>query len=166
MASLRNIMNVDEDHFDSHPIRKDQEPGRSSQVHHTQPTSSTYTNPANLTITGQNTRRSPSSHHRNSSYATESSPTTSPPGHPASNTSNTDRRQSNTSTDSMDSRYGQSHGHGHSHTNSFTGAPMRPFMPSGGGETSVKLTPITGRVSRAKKGVPVHTCDMCRPPKV
>lgn len=71
MASLRNIMNVDEDHFDSHPIRKDQEPGRSSQVHHTQPTSSTYTNPANLTITGQNTRRSPSSHHRNSSYATE-----------------------------------------------------------------------------------------------
>lgn len=26
-------------------------------------------------------------------------------------------------------------------------------------------TPITGRVSRARKGVPVFTCDMCNPPK-
>ncbi|PNH41312.1 hypothetical protein VD0004_g5794 [Verticillium dahliae] len=34
-----------------------------------------------------------------------------------------------------------------------------------GAEASVKLTPITGRLSRAKKGVPVHTCDQCRPPK-
>ncbi|KAI1438467.1 hypothetical protein GGR50DRAFT_640079 [Xylaria sp. CBS 124048] len=35
------------------------------------------------------------------------------------------------------------------------------------GETSVpvKLTPITRRVSRAKKGVPVHVCDICKPSK-
>ena len=33
-------------------------------------------------------------------------------------------------------------------------------------EPPVKLTPITGRVSRAKKGVPVHVCDICKPPKV
>ncbi|KAI1750791.1 hypothetical protein F4782DRAFT_233654 [Xylaria castorea] len=40
-------------------------------------------------------------------------------------------------------------------------------MSSGPGESSipVKLTPITGRVSRAKKGVPVHICDVCKPPK-
>ncbi|KAH8820992.1 fungal-specific transcription factor domain-containing protein [Xylogone sp. PMI_703] len=29
----------------------------------------------------------------------------------------------------------------------------------------VKYTPVTGRVSKAKKGVPVHTCSLCRPPK-
>ena len=29
----------------------------------------------------------------------------------------------------------------------------------------VKYTPVTGRISRAKKGVPVHTCDICRPMK-
>ncbi|KAI0858157.1 hypothetical protein F4860DRAFT_505599 [Xylaria cubensis] len=29
----------------------------------------------------------------------------------------------------------------------------------------IKLTPITGRVSRAMKGVPVHVCDICKPPK-
>ncbi|KAI3316767.1 hypothetical protein HD806DRAFT_419274 [Xylariaceae sp. AK1471] len=33
------------------------------------------------------------------------------------------------------------------------------------GSVPVKLTPITGRVSRAKKGVPVHVCEICKPPK-
>lgn len=33
-------------------------------------------------------------------------------------------------------------------------------------DVPVKYTPITGRVSRAKKGVPVHTCEICRPVKV
>jgi hypothetical protein len=33
-------------------------------------------------------------------------------------------------------------------------------------EVPVKYTPVTGRISRAKKGVPVHTCDICRPVKV
>ncbi|KAF3058407.1 hypothetical protein GL218_05783 [Daldinia childiae] len=44
--------------------------------------------------------------------------------------------------------------------------PTRPMgnMP-GDGSMPVKLTPITGRVSRAKKGVPVHTCETCKPPK-
>ncbi|OTB07070.1 hypothetical protein M426DRAFT_93805 [Hypoxylon sp. CI-4A] len=44
--------------------------------------------------------------------------------------------------------------------------PTRPMGTSPGeGSVPVKLTPITGRVSRAKKGVPVHTCDICKPPK-
>lgn len=37
-------------------------------------------------------------------------------------------------------------------------SPAAPAAP--------KLTPVTGRVSRAKKGVPVHVCDQCQPPKV
>ncbi|KAH8685999.1 hypothetical protein BGZ60DRAFT_511139 [Tricladium varicosporioides] len=37
--------------------------------------------------------------------------------------------------------------------------------PDAGAEMPVKYTPVTGRISRAKKGVPVHTCDICRPAK-
>ena len=33
-------------------------------------------------------------------------------------------------------------------------------------EMPVKYTPVTGRISRAKKGIAVHTCDICRPVKV
>lgn len=33
-------------------------------------------------------------------------------------------------------------------------------------DVPVRYTPITGRVSRAKKGVPVHICEACNPPKV
>jgi hypothetical protein len=29
----------------------------------------------------------------------------------------------------------------------------------------IKYLPVEGRISRAKKGIPVHTCEMCRPVK-
>lgn len=46
------------------------------------------------------------------------------------------------------------------------GGSNPPNRPGGSpSDVPVKLTPITGRVSRAKKGVPVHVCDICRPPK-
>lgn len=32
-------------------------------------------------------------------------------------------------------------------------------------DVRVKYTPVTRRISKAKKGVPVHTCDGCDPPK-
>lgn len=35
-----------------------------------------------------------------------------------------------------------------------------------GVESEVRLTPVTGRVSRAKKGQPVHVCEICDPPRV
>lgn len=44
--------------------------------------------------------------------------------------------------------------------------PTRPMPPHTPTESPIRLTPITGRVSRAKKGQPVHICDVCRPPKV
>ncbi|KAK7943057.1 uncharacterized protein PG986_012170 [Apiospora aurea] len=44
-----------------------------------------------------------------------------------------------------------------------SGQPNRPMSTQP--EPPVKLTPITGRVSRAKKGVPVHVCEICKPPK-
>lgn len=58
---------------------------------------------------------------------------------------------------------GYSYSHGQAYGASHD---MRQMMPGTSmSESGVKLTPITGRVSRAKKGVPVHTCEMCRPPK-
>ncbi|KAL8392437.1 hypothetical protein RB595_002580 [Gaeumannomyces hyphopodioides] len=43
--------------------------------------------------------------------------------------------------------------------------PTRPMPPHPPTKSPVRLTPITGRISRAKKGQPVHTCNVCRPPK-
>lgn len=81
------------------------------------------------------------------------------------------RRQSSTSADSMDQ-----HGYGSAASSSSLGGgaggggypptqPMRP-MGSPSPDVPIRLTPITGRVSRAKKGVPVHVCEICNPPKV
>lgn len=78
--------------------------------------------------------------------------------------------QSSTSVDSMDQ-----HGYGSASSSSMgAGAggggypPNHPRRPMGspGPDVQIRLTPITGRVSRAKKGVPVHVCDICNPPKV
>ncbi|KAK4164480.1 hypothetical protein QBC43DRAFT_288730 [Cladorrhinum sp. PSN259] len=76
------------------------------------------------------------------------------------------RRTSTTSTDSMD----QSQGYGSTASSSSMGrgggGPMRPMPPQPPqSDMHVRLTPITGRVSRAKKGVPVHVCEICKPHK-
>lgn len=53
-----------------------------------------------------------------------------------------------------------------------SGQPSIPEMPrkmsrtEPGAEGDVKYTKVTGRISKAKKGVPVHMCDLCRPTKV
>ncbi|KAK7429617.1 hypothetical protein QQZ08_003812 [Neonectria magnoliae] len=65
------------------------------------------------------------------------------------------RRPSNTSVDSMESPYGPAH------SASSSNSPMRPFTTNMAPEPRVKLTPITGKISKAKKGVPVHNCDQC-----
>ncbi|KAL0942266.1 C2H2 finger domain-containing protein [Colletotrichum truncatum] len=163
MASLQDIMNVDEDQLDSHTNKKDQLPASSSIYH--QPylaPSPTYNSgyatggeqPDSLTTTK---KRSPSSRATKSSTSPSSSS-----GRPT-----TTRRRSNVSPETMDP---SSYAHGYAGPSS--GAydpsvpPTRPFSHSpSGSEMPVKLTPITGRVSRAKKGMKVHTCDICRPPK-
>lgn len=44
----------------------------------------------------------------------------------------------------------------------FNGAPME----NQAGCPPLKYTPVTGRISKALKGVPVHTCYDCVPPRV
>ncbi|KAF5650999.1 C2H2 zinc finger transcription factor [Fusarium sp. NRRL 52700] len=74
------------------------------------------------------------------------------PSSPKPNINMTSRRRSNASVDSNELSYqlGPS-----SHT------PMRPFTGAATGEAHVKLTPITRKISKAKKGVPVHNCNQC-----
>ncbi|KAI3318015.1 hypothetical protein HD806DRAFT_513428 [Xylariaceae sp. AK1471] len=79
-------------------------------------------------------------------------------------------RRSVDSAESMDTaNYGN-----YGHTSSPSSMPpsgrsnvsSRPVSnATGEGNIPVKLTPITGRVSRAKKGVPVHVCEICKPAK-
>lgn len=77
----------------------------------------------------------------------------------------TTRRRSSASGEGMD--FSSGYQAGGSDQASESGSTQRSFGGSQqGADVAVKYTPVTGRVSRAKKGVPVHTCDICRPVKV
>ncbi|OHE91989.1 hypothetical protein CORC01_12725 [Colletotrichum orchidophilum] len=166
MASLQDIMNVDEDQLESHTIKNDQVPAPSGRHHQPYLAPSAVYNTGyatggeqpDLSSTPHGTKRSSSSRTTKSNTTGSSSSSVRPV--------NT-RRRSNVSTDSMEQ---PNYGYGHAGPSSGgldpSGQPMRPFggVPPGG-DVPVKLTPITGRVSRAKKGMKVHTCDHCRPPK-
>ncbi|KAF4973218.1 hypothetical protein FSARC_423 [Fusarium sarcochroum] len=71
-----------------------------------------------------------------------------------SNSNMNSRRRSNTSVDSTELSHGSSQ-------SGPSNAPMRPFTGAPSSEPHVKLTPITRKISKAKKGVPVHTCNQC-----
>ena len=160
MSSLKDIINQDSDHGDSDPVKREVPgPRPVDSAEFTGPFSS-HASPSDASLApslphGQ--RQSPNPHNRLSpglGRPQSSSPATSTRG---------SRRRSNTSVDSMDAYYG----YGPGNPGQSSSAPSRGFVPGvPGGENPVKLTPITGRVSRAKKGVPVHTCELCRPPKV
>ncbi|WQF88940.1 hypothetical protein CDEST_13954 [Colletotrichum destructivum] len=167
MASLQDIMNADEDQLESHTIKNSPIPIQPGIHHQPYLTPNTVYNSGykigreqlDRTSTQQDrAKRSSSSHTTQSTPPGSSSSSSRPP--------NT-RRRSNVSTDSMDpSNYGYGHAGPSSGGLDPAGQPMRPFgHASTGGDVPIKLTPITGRVSRAKKGMKVHTCDICRPPK-
>ncbi|KAM5352211.1 hypothetical protein ACJ41O_004934 [Fusarium nematophilum] len=153
MASLKNIMNTDDEHVDpqsgSRSIDSASRPslrpnpsasGRSYAISLDQSTlSAPHINradpPRPLTI---------------SSVADLSS---------SSNTNQAmnSRRPSSTSIDSIEFPHGSSQ-----QVSSSSNTPMSPFTAGvGSGEPHVKLTPITRKISKAKKGVRVHVCNQC-----
>ncbi|CZT01865.1 related to C2H2 zinc finger protein [Rhynchosporium agropyri] len=74
------------------------------------------------------------------------------------------RRRSSVTGESMDFTSGYQAGESNQASNS--GSPQQsPRGSDAAVDMPVKYTPVTGRISRAKKGVPVHTCDICRPIK-
>ncbi|KAF5575199.1 zinc finger zas1 [Fusarium pseudocircinatum] len=127
MASLKNIMNTDDEHVDSSPgIRS---VGSTSRPPSTHSHATTLKHPP------------PSSSHTNRSDIPVSSMTSCLDDHPSSpkpNINMTSRRRSSASVDSNEFSYqpGPS-----SHT------PMRPFTGAASGEAHVKLTPITRKIN-------------------
>ena len=151
MASLKNIMNTDDE-----PVHQ---PSGSRSIDLTSRSSSaqSYVTSLNHTI--------PSSSHINRldppgsskiSSAVDNS-TSSSSSSSKTNSNMNSRRRSNTSVDSTELSHG-------SNQSGPSNAPMRPFPGAASTEPHVKLTPITRKISKAKKGVPVHTCNQC--PKV
>ncbi|KAF5602977.1 C2H2 zinc finger transcription factor [Fusarium subglutinans] len=141
MASLKNIMNTDDEHVDSSSGTR--------SVSLTSRPPSTHSHATTLK------HPPPSSSHNNRSDIPVSSMASSLDDHtssPKPDINMTSRRRSNASVESNDFSYqpGPS-----SHV------PMRPFTGAATGEAHVKLTPITRKISKAKKGVPVHTCNQC-----
>jgi len=169
MASLKQIMNVDEDSLDtseSHKRSQDTTLLSSHAPASTAPTTS-YTSSVNQVFATS----SPPTH---SFYPSAAGPARTAYSFgleiaPTSSTgvaNNSDRRISNTSTESMDSSYyPQSHGHGYDGHPGSSSAGMSRSQIQGHESETPKLTPITGRVSRARKGMPVHMCELCSPPK-
>ena len=182
MASLKEIMNVEDDPASHpHPLKRVLEPGprpphgpESSFPSSRSAFSSSATTPAAATsssITHSHpalslaNNRSPPPAYPQTARVGASPSTSSTPVSLGSDPGNY-RRPSNASADSMDSYY--AHGYLPDRSAVSNSTAMRPNLPAPAGSENqpVKLTPVTGRVSKAKKGIPVHECDICQPPKV
>ncbi|KAI1633463.1 hypothetical protein F4809DRAFT_584278 [Biscogniauxia mediterranea] len=178
MASLKFIMDVDDEEHD--PRVTEHNPGvlktskgpnppiASPGNDPSRPPTSSHENPQDLDdrlTPAQTKRRGPSGRSTKPTATASSSSTTISSARP----SPARRRSTDSIESTMDpTRYG---GPGQSSSSGMTPSgrtnmPSRP-VPNvpGEGNLPVKLTPITGRVSRAKKGMPVHTCEICRPSK-
>ncbi|KAK0615022.1 hypothetical protein B0T17DRAFT_375599 [Bombardia bombarda] len=184
MASLKFIMDLNDDQSESTrhtTIKKDKDastPANTGQLH--EASTNTQPHPRHVTSSSlaaveqdisravpptQNKRRGPSNRGSKSAASVTSSTLS------VTTTQLPTRRRSSTSNDSMDQAgYGSaassssmsgSAGMHHHHLNNMN----RPLPANQKSDLPTRLTPITGRVSRAKKGVPVHVCDKCKPAK-
>ncbi|KAF7550540.1 hypothetical protein G7Z17_g5655 [Cylindrodendrum hubeiense] len=145
-------MNTEDDHVDSPsgPIPHDSGPRQSLRSDSSASTSTYPTTRDRPTSTASHNSMLDPTKLPSRFYIPETSSSSSSAGTVSA------RRRSNASIDSTESPYGP----GYSLPTS--NSPMRPFTTNmGGSEPRVKLTPITGKISKAKKGVPVHNCDQC-----
>jgi hypothetical protein len=80
----------------------------------------------------------------------------------------TTRQQASAGPKTMDFTSEYQAGGGNANQGSSSGSHRHQSRGSeqSGMEVPLKYTPVTGRISRAKKGVPVHHCLVCRPVKV
>ncbi|KAI1331743.1 hypothetical protein F5Y16DRAFT_359143 [Xylariaceae sp. FL0255] len=173
MSSLWKIIDTEDD--DHHP--KDHkypgDPSLSGSTHPPDPSSSTKKSdekpkPPNAKATkSQTRRRGPLDRSSKSAAGPSSSASTAIVEEAPSSRSTRERGDSVDSDESMDPAGYESYSQASSSTNmpSSSGRSNVPSRPMAEGNIPVKLTPITRRVSRARKGVPVHVCETCKPPK-
>lgn len=159
MSSLKDIMDVDVEPLESQAYRRSREAAQQQASSRLSITSEISTPPVydldskegNVPIKRRRSNRA--SHHTDPASSSSSS------SRPLAT-----RRSSGGKMEGMD--YQTAFQAGGSNQASAMGSPQ---LSSRGSESAVeipvKYTPVTGRISRAKKGVPVHTCDICRPVK-
>ncbi|CEI66905.1 hypothetical protein FVEN_g8554 [Fusarium venenatum] len=146
MASLKNIMNTEDEPVDPRSESRSADLTSSSPSVHSYVTSLNYQTHSS----SHNNPHDPSGSSKSSSVIDHSSPTTT-----TDLNMNNRRRRSNMSIDSNETPYASAQ-----HASS-SNSPMRPFPATASGESHVRLTPITRKISKAKKGVLVHNCDQC-----
>jgi len=151
MSSLKHIMDTDVEPLDSQAYRKAREATQQpASLPPIDRLSATPTPSPTLDDTKGNTSNSRRRSNRVSKAGGQSSPS-----RPSSF-----RRRSSTAAEAMD--YNTGYQMGGSNQASNAGSPQQSssmgsdLTPTG--DVPVKYTPVTGRISRAKKGVPVHTC--------
>ncbi|KAM0398239.1 hypothetical protein ACHAQC_003910 [Fusarium culmorum] len=144
MASLKNIMNTEDEPIDPRSESRSTDLTSKSPSVHNYVTSLNHQTHSPSHINPHD----PSESSKSSSAIDPSSPTT------ADLNMNNRRRRSNMSIDSNDTHYAAQHA-------SSSNTLMRPLTTAASGESRVRLTPITGKISKAKKGVLVHNCDQC-----
>lgn len=174
MSALKYIMDMGDDE-DLGDDKNPRHPSVSGSARSPDPSSAAETSDGNLTPSktdpgkSQPARRGPLS--RSSRSATTLLPTTAGVDKASQSRSPIAENSSVDSSESMDpSGFGS-----YAHTSSSSNMPpsarssvsSRPMSNAAGeSDVPVRLTPVTGRVSRAKKGVAVHVCEICKPSKV
>lgn len=179
MASLKFIMDVDDDDDQPDPPPTARRDGQGDTRYIAPINSSNQAPPSQAypshvsgpdQVTGQNTSSTSIRPVAGSRRAPATTRNPNAPSPSASSSRLSRRRPSTASNESMEHA-----GYGSAASSSSVGAglnpsnsPMRPMSSTASSSSNmpVKYTPITGRVSRARKGVPVHVCEICRPPKV
>ncbi|KAI0521768.1 hypothetical protein F5B22DRAFT_593999 [Xylaria bambusicola] len=175
MSDLRYIMDTTDDE-DRGNDKYSPRPGASDLARSSNPSSTTKQSEDKLpssttdTTTSQPRRRGLLSRSSRSTTTVSPTTTTVKTDKASSSRPSLTERESAGSTESMDpasyGSYNQSSSSSTMPPSGRSSIASRPMSSAPGErEIPVKLTPITGRVSRAKKGVPVHTCDICKPPK-
>ncbi|KAJ5051564.1 uncharacterized protein L3040_001340 [Drepanopeziza brunnea f. sp. 'multigermtubi'] len=153
MSSLKDIMDVDVKLLGSQAYRRSRE-ATPQQDSLPLTTPSTVTPPTTVDInTGQTPLKRRISNRVSKPYS-----------QPSAVRQGIKRRRSSPTGEDMDFNSGFQAGCS-SQTSNSRGPRLSSSGPEPAADMPVKYTPVTGRISKAKKGVPVHTCDMCRPVK-
>lgn len=155
MSSLKDIMDVDVEPLESQAYRRSKEAAQQQASHPPIAQSSQSPSPP---IDDNNKGKTPISRRKSNRVS-------KPASQSSAARQNTTRRRSSAGGEAME--YTSGYQAGGSNQASTSGSPQQsPRGSEPGTDLPVKYTPVTGRLSRAKKGVPVHTCDTCRPVKV
>jgi hypothetical protein len=154
MSSLKDIMDVDVEPLESQAYRRSRE---AAQQQASRPPIAPSSETPSPPIDDDNKGKTPLRRRRSNRVS-------KPASQPTAARQTVLRRRSSTAGEGMDFSGYQPGGSTQASTSGSPPQSSRGSEPAA--DMPVKYTPVTGRISRAKKGVPVHTCDICRPVKV